>query len=54
MRRTGFDYTAIKEDVCPACGRAILPGMTVYNVVLKSGKKATIHSLCEKRKEVKK
>jgi hypothetical protein len=53
MKRISFDYSAVTEDICRVCGRAILPGMTVYNVVLKSGKKAVIHSLCE-RKEVKK
>ena len=47
MRRTSRDYVAVKPDRCHLCGRAILEGMYCCNVVLRNGRKAKVHSLCE-------
>lgn len=47
MRRISQDYAAVKDGRCEVCQRRILPGMYIFNVELKGGRKGVAHSLCE-------
>jgi len=49
MKRISGDYIANEPGKCKICGRAILPGMFVFNIELRSGKRGVAHSLCEKK-----
>lgn len=46
MKRISQDYVATKSARCEVCGRTILPGMTIFNVELGSGRRSVAHSLC--------
>lgn len=54
MKRISGDYIANTEGKCKICGRAIFPGMYVFNLELRGGKRAVAHSLCEKRSNLEK
>lgn len=48
MKRISGDYIANVEGKCKICGRAIFPGMYVFDVELRGGRRGVAHSLCEK------
>jgi len=47
MKRISQDYMAVREGHCEICQRTILPGMYVFNVELRGGRRGIAHSLCE-------
>lgn len=49
MKRVSGDYIANTEGKCKVCSRRIFPGMYVFNVELRGGKRGVAHSLCEKK-----
>ena len=48
MKRISRDYMTVREGKCEVCQRRILPGMYVFDVELKTGRKGTAHSICER------
>jgi len=49
MKRISLDYVAIEEGRCKLCKRRILPGMYIFALELRGGKRAIAHSLCERK-----
>jgi len=49
VKRVSGDYIANTEGKCKVCSRRIFPGMYVFNVELRGGKRGVAHSLCEKK-----
>lgn len=55
MKRITTDYISTQEGRCKICGNKIYPGMYIFDVELRGGKRAMAHSLCERKlKETKK
>jgi hypothetical protein len=51
MRRISGDYSAVTEGQCVICFRHVYPGMTIFSVELKGGRRGVAHSLCEALKK---
>jgi len=49
MKRISTDYISTQPGRCKVCGNRILPGMYVFDVELRGGKRAIAHSLCEQK-----
>jgi len=49
MKRVSGDYIANEPGKCKICGRAIFPGMYVFNLELRGGRRGVAHSLCEQQ-----
>ena len=52
MKRISGDYIANEPGKCKICGRAIFPGMYVFNLELRGNKRGVAHSLCEQKLKV--
>jgi len=52
MKRISLDYIADSEAKCKVCGRRILPGMYIFAVGLRGGKRGLAHSACEQKIKV--
>ena len=49
MKRISLDYIANSEGRCKVCKNKILPGMYIFDVQLRGGKRGVAHSLCERK-----
>lgn len=54
MKRISRDYASIREGQCALCYRQVYPGMTIFSVELRGGRKGIAHSLCETEKKLSK
>jgi len=49
VKRISQHYVADSEARCKVCGRRIFPGMYVFAVGLRGGKRGLAHSACEQK-----
>lgn len=49
MKRISLDYVATEEGRCKLCKRRVFPGMYIFALELRGGKRAIAHSLCERK-----